>query len=124
MKTTKSNKDKGTKLKGELIGHLVLYLALSIVFQIAFYRESVVIVQRFLGGLYWLFVLPGATLLLAWGDRWGFVERAVAGTALVFAVIGTASYYLGIVGLHVKYHGFLFTPVLIVIGIAAYWWRK
>lgn len=124
LKTTKSNSDEGVSLKGELIGHLVLYLALSMIFQVAFYRESVAVVQRFLGGLYWLFVLPGATLLLAWGKRWGFVERAVAGSVLALAIVGTVSYYLGLLGLHVKYHGFLLTPVLIAIGIVACWRRR
>lgn len=124
MKTTKSNSDEGVSLKGELIGHAALYILLSILFQIAFYRESVVVVQRFLGGLYWLFVLPGATLLLAWGKRWGFVERAVAGSVLALAIVGTVSYYLGLLGLHVKYHGFLLTPVLVAIGIVACWRRR
>ena len=136
LKTTKSNnrKEKGTSprkdikdiLRGEMMGHLVTYLLLSVVFQLVFYRESIVVVQRFLGGLYWIFIFPGATLLLAGGDRWGFVERVVAGSALALAVVGTVSYYLGILGLHVRYHGWLLTPMLLTIGVVAlaYWKKK
>ena len=108
-------------LQRELIGHVILYIILSVMFQIAFYKESFKIVQLFLGSFYWLFILPGTTMLLPWSKSWGFVERVVVGTALAFAVVGTASYYIVIFGLHVKYHRFVFTPLLLAIGIGVFW---
>lgn len=108
-------------LQREIVAHAILYILLSAIFQIAFYKESFKTVQLFLGSFYWLFVLPGTILLLPWSKSWGFVERAAAGTALAFAVVGTASYYIAIFGLHVKYHRFVFTPLLMAVGIGALW---
>ena len=126
MKTKESNKQNDEvspmgALQSEIAGHVILYIALSVMLQIAFYKESFKMVHLFLGSFYWLFILPGTSLLLPWSKSWGFVERVAAGTALAFAVVGSASYYIAIFGLHVKYHRFVFTPLLMVIGVGAFW---
>lgn len=108
-------------LRKDAFAHVALFTILLVSLRIVFYKDSSGMVLRFAASLYWLFILPGTTLLLAWAKRWGFAERVAAGTAAVLSIVGTASYYLAIMGIHVRYHWVLFTPALLVTGIAAFW---
>jgi hypothetical protein len=45
------------------------------------------------------------------------LERLIIGTATSTAIIGISSYYLGLIGLHVKYHGIIIPAALISIGV-------
>lgn len=54
-----------------------------------------------------IFVLPGYFIL----QGRPFVERLILGTILSLVIVGTLSYYLGLIGLHIKYH--LVIPILI-----------
>ncbi len=126
LKTTTSNRDSVAKLavlKDEGIAHALLFIILLIIFRIVFYKDAMSTVLSFVASTYWLFILPGSVLMLYWSRRFGFAERAAVGTAVALSIIGTVSYYIAIAGLHVKYHYILFPPVLIAIGIAAFWMR-
>lgn len=123
LKTSSSSEDSPAKpatLKGEVVAHVLLFTLLIILFRLVFYRDAFSTVLGFVSSLYWLFILPGTTLMLCWCRRFGFVERAVVGTAAAFAVLASASYYIAILGFHVKYHQFVFTPLFIAIGIGAF----
>jgi len=101
----------------DLKRHAVTYGVLSIVLQAVFFRESISVVQRFLASFYWMFLLPGAFLLMRWRERWGFTERLIAGSALSLAAFGVLSYHLGLLGLHVRLHGLLLPPLFIAAGL-------
>jgi hypothetical protein len=59
--------------------------------------------------LFYIFTLPGFVLL----SRKKFLERLILGTILGFAMIGIFSYYIGLLGLPIKYH--LIIPTIITI---------
>ncbi len=129
LKTSRSSSSETSTaglavLKEDALAHGALFTILLIILRIAFYKDSFLMVLRFAASLYWLFILPGTTLLLAWGKRWGFAERAAVGTAAALSIVGTASYYLAIAGLPVRYHHLIFTPALIGISIAVMAYRS
>lgn len=92
----------------------ILFVIGVIGFKICFYKESFVVVIRTVFSLFWLFVLPGFSLMYYWHDKLSFLERLIIGVALGAALIGSISYYLGLLGLHIKYHGIIL-PVLFLI---------
>ena len=104
-------------LKGEIVSHISLYFGMFAVLMTAFYRENPLAVFRFSSSLYWLFVLPGATLLAAWRKQYPFLERAAMGCAIAFVLIGVPSYYLAIAGLNLRWHGIIFPTALIAAGL-------
>ena len=104
-------------IKKELKYMGILFLLVLIIFKIAFYKENLVVLFRNVLSLFWLFVLPGYFIMLYWKEKIGFLERFIIGIALSAAIIGIFSYYLGLIGLNIKYHTILLPLVLILIGI-------
>ena len=107
-------------MKKEAINHIITYVILSVIFQIVFYRESPFFVQRFLGSFYWLFMLPGASVMLIWDNKLGFAERLIAGTGILFAIAGILAYYLPIMGIPFNVLFWILPLALIAAGIIAY----
>jgi len=105
------------KVKKELKYIGILFLLILIIFKIAFYKEDIGVLLRSVLSLFWLFVLPGYFIMLYWEEKLGFTERFVIGIILSAAIIGIASYYLGLIGLNIKYHTIVLPLVLIFIGI-------
>ena len=103
-------------LKKELQYIGILLLVLLVIFKIVFFNESLFIVIKMVLSLFWLFVLPGYSVIFYWHNKLDFVERLVIGTAMSAAVIGTISYYLGLAGLNIKYHGILLPLVIIAVS--------
>jgi len=95
----------------------ILFLLVLIIFKIAFFKEDVVVLFRNVLSLFWLFALPGYFIMLYWEKELGFTERFVIGIAISAAIIGIFSYYLGLIGLNIKYHHILLPTVLVIIGI-------
>lgn len=95
----------------------MLLAAMLIVFKIAFFREEVLVVFRTVISLFWLFVLPGYSMMFYWREKLGFVERLVIGIALSIALVGTISYYLGLLGLHLKYQAFFLPLAFVLAGL-------
>ncbi|MBI2135433.1 hypothetical protein HYU09_05565 [Candidatus Woesearchaeota archaeon] len=92
----------------------ILFLLSMIIFKIAFFRENFFVLLRSVLSLFWLFVLPGYFIMLYWRENLEFIERFIAGIVLSAAVIGIFSYYIGLLGLNIRYHAPL---ILIFIGI-------
>ena len=97
----------------------IMFLISLIIFKIAFFKENLYILFRSVLSLFWLFVLPGYFLLLYWKEKLSFTERFIIGIALSAAVIGIFSYYLGLIGLNIKYHTIVLPLILISLGILA-----
>ena len=95
----------------------ILFLLSVIIFKIAFFRENFFVLLRSVLSLFWLFVLPGYFVMLYWRENLEFIERFIAGIVLSAAVIGIFSYYIGLLGLNIRYHAVLLPLVLIFMGI-------
>ena len=98
---------------------VIIALVSIIIFKIVFYNESVTNVLKIIFSLLWLFALPGYFLMLHWHDRLDFRERFIVGIAFAAAVVGISSYYLGLIGINIKYHGFILPPIIIAIGLVS-----
>ncbi len=81
-----------------------------------FYRQDFITTTRTALSLFWMLTLPGYALLCYWKEKLGFMERIVIGTAAGAAVTAIASYYLGIAGLHVKYHGIVLPISMLAVA--------
>ena len=94
-----------------------VFLALLLILKIVFFKENFVVLARYTISLFWLFILPGYFAMLYWREKIEFMERIVIGFAVSAAVIGVFSYYIGLIGLNIKYHTFLLPLILIIAGI-------
>ncbi len=96
---------------------VTFFLSLAI-FKIIFFKEDFFVLLKIILSLFWLFVIPGYFLMLYWKNL-DFTERLVVGIALSAAIIGITSYYLGLIGLHIKFHAILLPLIMILGGIGA-----
>lgn len=97
----------------------IMFIAALVIFKIAFYREDLSPLFRVVFSLFWLFLLPGYFAMLYWHEKLDFIERLVIGIALSAGLTGALSYYLGLLGLHIKYHPFILAVVIIIVGLFA-----
>lgn len=104
------------KLKKEGISLIALFIISIILFKILYYNEKFIIILRIISSFFWIFILPGFCLMYHWHERIGFSERLIIGIALSAAIIGIVSYYLGLIGLHIKYHGIVLPIVIIIVS--------
>jgi len=112
-------KEAFEKVRKELAKLGILLLLFILIFKIIYFNEKFSVVFRAVIAIFWMFALPGYFLMLYWHEKLEFLERLVVGTAVSAAVIGISSYYIGLVGLNVKYHGVVLPAVLILAGIFA-----
>ena len=104
------------KIKQELLYLLILLVISIIALKIVFYKESLGIIIRLVLSFFWVFILPGFSLMFYWEDKLSFTERLVIGVGVSAAIIGIISYYLGLLGLNIKYHTIIIPLILIIIG--------
>ena len=95
----------------------ILFLVALVMFKIVFFKENIIVLFRMVLSLFWLFVLPGYFLMLYWREKLEFIERFIIGIALAAAIIGIFSYYLGLIGLNIKYHTIVLPLILILFGV-------
>lgn len=95
----------------------LLFLLALIIFKIVYFKESLIVLVRYVISLFWLFAFPGYFIMLYWREKLDFTERVVIGIALSAAIIGIFSYYIGLMGVNVKYHG-IFMPIIIIVLMA------
>jgi hypothetical protein len=97
----------------------ILFLIVLVAFKIAFYKESFIVLLRMVFSLFWLFALPGYFVMLYWEEKLGFLERFIIGIGISAAIIGILSYYIGLIGIDVKYHAFILPMLMIAAGFFA-----
>ena len=110
-------------VKREFAYILFLFLIALVIFKIAFFNENIMVLLRNVLSLFWLFVLPGYFIMMYWQEKIDFIERFFIGILLSAAIIGIASYYIGLLGLNIKYHAFVMPLALILIGLLINWKR-
>ena len=118
------SKKKFDIIRKELLHALILFVVIAAMFQIIYYKENFVVTLRFVLSLFWIFIVPGYFAMLYWSEKLDFTERIVIGIALSAAVIGIFSYYIGLMGLNVKYHGYFLPIVIIVAGFLTSYYKK
>ncbi len=106
-----------SKVKTELGYIIIIFITVSIISKIAFSQEEMLTVIRVTSAFFWLFVLPGFCLMFYWQDKLGFIERFIAGSVLGAASVVISSNYLGLIGVHIKYHGIILPFVMITISV-------
>ena len=106
------------RFKQELIALGMAFAAIFIILQAVFYRENAAVVLRLAAGIFWLFTIPGAAILLPWKEKISPAAMAAMGTVLGMAVVGIASYYLGVLGVDIKYSGVIL-PIIVVVAALA-----
>ena len=111
-------KEVSDLLKKELQYIGLLFLLALAIFKVVFFKEDFIVLLRSVLSLFWLFVLPSYFILLYWRENLEFIERFVIGIAVSAGIIGMSSYYLGLIGLNIKYHIFLLPLALILIGMS------
>lgn len=105
------------KIKKELGYVGILFILFILIFKITFFKESLVVVFRMVISLFWMFILPGYALMFYWKNKLGFTERFIMGIALSTAIIGILSYYLGLIGINIKYHTIILPLIIILAGL-------
>ncbi|MBI2559290.1 hypothetical protein HYW20_08265 [Candidatus Woesearchaeota archaeon] len=94
-----------------------MFLITLVIFYIAFAKENLISILRMVLSLFWLFALPGYSIMLYWHDKLEFMERFVIGIFLAAAIIGISSYYIGLIGLNIRHHTILLPAAMILIGV-------
>ena len=111
------NKEVFNSIKEESKYIGILFIVGLVIFKIIYFKESLAVLLKIAASLFWLFAIPGYFAMLYWKNKLEFTERFVVGIALSAALIGISSYYLGLVGLNMKYHAFILPPLIIVTGL-------
>lgn len=101
-----------------------LFIIIFIIFKIIYYKDSFIVSLRFAAALFWMFVLPGYFVMIYWKEKLDFTERLIIGIGLSAAVVGIASYYLGLIGLNISYHGYILPAVIIAAGFLLPHYKK
>jgi uncharacterized membrane protein len=108
--------DKKT-VKQEALKLALLFISLAVITKLVLYNESILVVLRLIASMYWIFIIPGFLIMYHWKDHLDFVQRLLIGFAFSAAVIGISSYYLGLAGIHIKYHFMILPTAVIIFGI-------
>lgn len=111
------DKEKMVRLKKELIYLLIALVGAIVLFKLIFYNEILVNTIKLVASLFWLFVLPGHFIMLYWEKSLDFTERMIIGTALGVGLEGIFSYYLGILGINIRFLAVILPLVLILTGL-------
>ena len=114
MLTKRGNKIM--KLKNELIKILVSLITLIIILKIVFYNETLSNILGISFSLFWLFFVPGYSIMSYWRNKISFLEILVISFLLGLGIMGLLGYYLGLLGLHNKYH--IYLPILFLAFLA------
>jgi len=107
------------QLKRELPLIGAMFLILLIIIKFIFAKEELFVVLRAVAGIFWIIVIPGYFIMFYWSQELKFFERFIIGICAGTAVIGLLSYYIGLAGIHIKYHIYLLPLVMSIGGFAA-----
>jgi len=91
------------------------FILVIMVLKIVFYNTNILTLGRMSIGIFWLFVLPGFSIMELWRNSFDFIERIIAGTVLGIAIVGLLSYNATLINIsiHIQY---IILPI-IVIGV-------
>lgn len=105
------------KIQKEFIYIGISFIFFVAVFKIIFYNDSFFTAARLVASLFWAFAIPGYFIMLYWNERLELKERFVIGIAVAAAITGITSYYLGLIGINIKWHGAMLPLIISAVGI-------
>lgn len=117
MRSALTNSSLLEKIKKETIYLVISFVIITIIIKIAFHKEGFSSIIKASFSLIWLFILPGFYILYWWHEKLEFIERLIISFVLSVALAGISSYYLGLFGLHIKYHGIVIPLILLISSI-------
>lgn len=107
-------------LQKDLIGLGITYLVLLLMFVISF-KDDIFLKLKLVSTIFWMFVLPGFSMLLMWQEKLKFLERFVAGTILGGILMGMFGYLIGLItGMNLKYYPYFLPIIFIGLGYLLY----
>ncbi len=118
------NKEAFDFIREELKYMGILLAAGLVIFKIIYFNENFAVLLKIVASLFWLFVIPGYFAMLCWREKLGFAERIVIGVLASAAILGIFSYYLGLIGVDMKYHSFVLSVLIIISGLSAAMMKK
>lgn len=102
------------KIKKESLYVLISLIVLFSALKIAFIKEDISVLFQLSLSIFWLFVLPGYSIMFYWEEKLGFMERMILGIFISAAIIGVFGYYLGLIGINLKYLNIVL-PILMLL---------
>jgi hypothetical protein len=115
-------------LKGQVIKDIkkigMFFVIGVILFQMVFFRENFLVVLRAVFSLFWIFLIPGFSIMYHWREKIDFFERIAIGIAASAGLIGISSYYIGLIGMDIKYHGIVLPAAILVINFSILIFRR
>ena len=116
MPLKKLNVKVKNKLKSELINLAILSLLTMIIFKIVLYKESFIIIFLTTLRFFYSIMLPALFLSLYLHKKFTYATRLILGVIIVFALTSILNYYLGLFGVHIKFHPYILPPLFIIVG--------
>lgn len=105
------------QLKDDAVWVIAATIILGIILKILFPLSSITEVAKLVAGVVWLFMIPGYCIMLPWRKEIELKERVVVGMLAAAGLFAIASYYFGIIGLHIKYHTILFPIIVVLVSV-------
>jgi hypothetical protein len=105
------------QLKDDAVWVIAATIILGIILKILFPLSSITEIAKLIGGALWLFALPGYCIMLPWRSEIELKERIVVGMLAAAGLFAVASYYFGIIGLHIRYHTILFPIIVVLVSV-------
>lgn len=93
-----------------------LFIAALVIFKILLISETFLNTLMAIAAFFWLFIIPGFFMAHVFGIE-DFIERFIIGILLGAALVGISAYYLGIIGVHVKYSAIILPPIFAALSI-------
>ncbi len=98
----------------------IIFIVIFILLKIFFFKESIINLIKIEASFYYLFILPGFSLLYYWKNKLNFLERFIIGFAVSLAITGILSYYLGLLGINLNISSWMLPPMIIFGGLFMY----
>ncbi len=101
---------------------LISYAIALAICQVVFFAEGFFVIVKTVSVLFWLFVLPGLGITYLW--KLEFLERLALSVAVSAALVGIASYYMGLAGIHVTISSVALPAICIATGMLVVFRKK
>lgn len=108
------------EISSELKNIAIAFFVFAMLLKIVFYNENTLTVLWWDFSLFYIIFLPGFFIVLCCMSKINFIERCLLAIPAGTAAVGVISYYLGVVGLNVKYHFVAVPLAVVVISIIIY----
>lgn len=110
MKESKSNKG----INKDLLYLIYFSIVVFVIFKIIFYKEDISNIFRLFISLLILGIFPAYILSEIFFSALDFIPKILVGMCLSFGIVGIFGYYLGLMGIHIKYFVYIYYGILIM----------